>query len=401
MKLFLSNLQDCIVDPLIQDFTTFCSDAIIHPADALQDAKQQLGEFSNRFHHRMINSDDTLMRAFTRTHGRCVQGLLQRLGADNALNHEDMVICKHKIYSVLLKIQSHRFELHRENYYLEIAYSGLLSQAAHDARAAFKDYRTNLCHGKLATRAILLIHKCTCSLRVRSMCEPEINSCMLMFLDPTDNDSYVVRLAAGVMNRLKPENKIHDMLFRDLFLAQLVADMRKLVFDHRLNRHMVTNYIDVLGAFMAEDLTSILLFILTLFRLESYVCFLFDALINTSSLTMFESAVRTSVSAEKDCVIKVLRNLRGHNCSVHHTKNFPTLLTKELYLLLTPIINFDQQPHGRPGIRTRRNPGCAYVELCRRFFSTLKIKGVLIIIRLYYNKYMYKSNSMDSFRNMF
>ena len=80
---------------------------------------------------------------FTTTHGHAVLYLLQRLTAEAQIQSDCVAACKESVYYILGVMHTGRFNEISESYFVALAQSGLLTQAAHDAKWALPHYRIN------------------------------------------------------------------------------------------------------------------------------------------------------------------------------------------------------------------------------------------------------------------
>ena len=72
-------------------------------------------------------------------------------------------------------------------------------------------------------RIFVLIENCAKYEMVRELFTPDVLQTAYLYLDPHDNDSLLVRMASIIIERLEPENRIHQMLFEEQYLTEFVS----------------------------------------------------------------------------------------------------------------------------------------------------------------------------------
>lgn len=228
---------------------------------------------------------------------------------------------------------------------------------------------------------------------MQALCKPEIMSIVYLYLDPHTNDSYFVRLAASIIDRLEPNNYTHLMLFEEQFLFELVDDFKQMKHDEQTGKHNMRKYIKILDKTVCIGLRHILQIINMLTRSDSYMCILYESLCNEDSLNTLKAGLNSERHLEQQETNKMIKQLARHKCCEHaneaflqvflpmlstgrHTKTETIDCCTQLYTYKTVESHKGYTGPDASIVATAASTSkCAYAVICKRYCDALKIKG--------------------------
>ena len=127
--------------PELEEFVSYCNSTTVN-ATSLSRIVNALEPFSDQLCSTNIDAL-VIEKVFSIKHGQSIRKLYQGLTRLEETDRDQVAICKSMLTEILTKLHAQTFDDHSIRYFMSVVQSGLLTQAAEDAKWAFPMYRNH------------------------------------------------------------------------------------------------------------------------------------------------------------------------------------------------------------------------------------------------------------------